>query len=182
MMNLEFKLVVEQRLVLNGCLDWIATAANNEIQVSVVGLTYYWVLSLEKIKTNQAAEIEKLKKRVKKLEGKKKKRTHGLKRMYKVGLSARIVSSDEEAGENVKQDAIVAKKEVSTDDPVTTTGDVVTTARGVEEPEKPLKKKDQIALDEEVARKFKAQMKVEIEEEESITRKKDEANIAMIEQ
>nr|GEW80152.1 hypothetical protein [Tanacetum cinerariifolium] len=29
-------------------------------------------------------------------EGEKKKRTHGLKRMYKVGLSARIVSSDEE--------------------------------------------------------------------------------------
>nr|GEY45703.1 reverse transcriptase domain-containing protein [Tanacetum cinerariifolium] len=111
------------------------------------------------------------------------------------------------AGENVKQDAIVAKKEVSNDDPVTTTGDVVTTARGVEakprergviiqepskfrttsssqpsqlpqakdkgkrimvEPEKPLKKKDQNALDEEVARKFKAQMKVEIEEEEKI--------------
>nr|GEY26387.1 retrotransposon protein, putative, unclassified [Tanacetum cinerariifolium]GEY27501.1 retrotransposon protein, putative, unclassified [Tanacetum cinerariifolium] len=35
------------------------------------------VLSLEQIKTNQAAKIEKLKKRVKKLEGKKKKRTHG---------------------------------------------------------------------------------------------------------
>nr|GFA66530.1 hypothetical protein [Tanacetum cinerariifolium] len=40
-MNLEFKLVVEQRLVLNGCLDWIATTAKNEIQVSVAGLTYY---------------------------------------------------------------------------------------------------------------------------------------------
>nr|GEV76645.1 uncharacterized mitochondrial protein AtMg00810-like [Tanacetum cinerariifolium] len=45
--------------------------------------------------TNQAAKIEKLKKRVKKLEGMKKK-THGLKRLYKVGLSARIVSSDKE--------------------------------------------------------------------------------------
>nr|GEV76288.1 E-beta-farnesene synthase [Tanacetum cinerariifolium] len=54
------------------------------------------VLSLEQINTNQAAKIEKLKKRVKKLEGKKKKRTHGLKRVYKVGLSARIISSDEE--------------------------------------------------------------------------------------
>nr|GEW48676.1 hypothetical protein [Tanacetum cinerariifolium] len=54
------------------------------------------VLSLEQIKTNQAAEIEKLKKRVKKLEGKKKKRTHGLKRIHKFGLSARIVSSDED--------------------------------------------------------------------------------------
>nr|GEY84392.1 hypothetical protein [Tanacetum cinerariifolium] len=48
------------------------------------------VLSLEQIKTNQAAEIERLKKRVKKLEGEKKKRTHGLKRIYKVGGIAEI--------------------------------------------------------------------------------------------
>nr|GEY24899.1 hypothetical protein [Tanacetum cinerariifolium] len=40
-MNLEFKLVVEQRLVINGCLDWIATATKNKIQVSAIGLTYY---------------------------------------------------------------------------------------------------------------------------------------------
>nr|GEX10461.1 putative ribonuclease H-like domain-containing protein [Tanacetum cinerariifolium] len=52
------------------------------------------VLSLEQIKTNQAAEIEKLKKRVKKLEGKKKKRTHELKRLYKVGLSE--INADED--------------------------------------------------------------------------------------
>nr|GEX97028.1 hypothetical protein [Tanacetum cinerariifolium] len=42
-----------------------------------------------------SAEIKKLQKRVKKLEGKKKKITHALKRLYKVGLSFRIVSSDE---------------------------------------------------------------------------------------
>nr|GEV97595.1 hypothetical protein [Tanacetum cinerariifolium] len=55
------------------------------------------VISLEQTKTNQAAKIKKLKKRVKKVEGKKKKkRTHGLKRLYKIGLSARIVSFDEE--------------------------------------------------------------------------------------
>nr|GEU55703.1 hypothetical protein [Tanacetum cinerariifolium] len=42
-----------------------------------------WVVSLEQTKTNQAAKIKKLKKRVKKLEGKKKKRTHSLKRLYK---------------------------------------------------------------------------------------------------
>nr|GEV19596.1 hypothetical protein [Tanacetum cinerariifolium] len=106
------------------------------------------VLSLEQNKTNQASKIEKLKKRVKKLEGKKKKRTHVLKRMYKVGLSARIVSSDEEGldqgrmneedlfgvndldgdevivdvtvGENIEQDATVAEKEVTKDVKVTT--------------------------------------------------------------
>nr|GEU73287.1 hypothetical protein [Tanacetum cinerariifolium] len=54
------------------------------------------VLSLEQIKTNQAAKIEKLKKRVKKLEAKKKKRNQGLKRLYKVGLSTRGESSNKE--------------------------------------------------------------------------------------
>nr|GEV23367.1 putative ribonuclease H-like domain-containing protein [Tanacetum cinerariifolium] len=98
------------------------------------------VLSLEKTKTNQAAEIDKLKKRVKKVKGKKKKRSHRLKRLYKVSLSARSVFSDEEGwgrmndqdlfgvhdldghevfmdvttGENVEQDATVAEKEVTT--------------------------------------------------------------------
>nr|GEZ80030.1 xylulose kinase-1 [Tanacetum cinerariifolium] len=43
-----------------------------------------------------SAKIEKLKKRVKKLKGNKKKRTHGLKKIYKVGLSAKIISSNEE--------------------------------------------------------------------------------------
>nr|GFB05405.1 hypothetical protein [Tanacetum cinerariifolium] len=42
------------------------------------------------------AKIKKLQKRVKKLEGKKNKRTRGLKILCKVGLSARIVSSDKE--------------------------------------------------------------------------------------
>nr|GEY49296.1 putative ribonuclease H-like domain-containing protein [Tanacetum cinerariifolium] len=109
--------------------------------------------------TNQAAKIEKLMKIVKKIEGKKKKRTHGLKRMYKVGLSARIVSSDEEGldqgrmneenlsgvndfdgdevivdvttDENVEHDAIVAKNEVSTTDDEVVTTTEVTTAKDV---------------------------------------------------
>nr|GEU45356.1 hypothetical protein [Tanacetum cinerariifolium] len=45
------------------------------------------------------------------------------------------------------------------------------------EPEKPLKKKYQIAFDEEVVRKLEDEMKAEIEEEERITREKDEENI-----
>nr|GEY82244.1 hypothetical protein [Tanacetum cinerariifolium] len=48
------------------------------------------------------------------------------------------------------------------------------------EPKKPLKMKDQIALDEEVARKLEAEMKAKMEEEERIAREKVEANIAMI--
>nr|GEW21078.1 hypothetical protein [Tanacetum cinerariifolium] len=54
------------------------------------------VLDLEKTKTAQAKEIANLKKRVKRLERKKKSRSHGLKRLYKVGLSARVESSAEE--------------------------------------------------------------------------------------
>nr|GEW33931.1 hypothetical protein [Tanacetum cinerariifolium] len=63
------------------------------------------VLSLEQIKTYQAAKIEKLKKRVKKLEGIQKKRTHGLKRLYKVGLSARVESSEEEESLGDQEDS-----------------------------------------------------------------------------
>ncbi|GJX52716.1 hypothetical protein Tco_0281085 [Tanacetum coccineum] len=46
--------------------------------------------------TTQALEIDSLKRRVKKLENKKRSRTHGLKRLYKVGLSAKVISSDDE--------------------------------------------------------------------------------------
>ncbi|GJU92673.1 hypothetical protein Tco_1317429 [Tanacetum coccineum] len=50
------------------------------------------------------------------------------------------------------------------------------------EPEKPLKKKDQIALDKEVARNHKAQLQAELEEEERLARQKEEeATIALIE-
>ncbi|GJX40453.1 putative ribonuclease H-like domain-containing protein [Tanacetum coccineum] len=49
------------------------------------------------------------------------------------------------------------------------------------EPERPLKKKDQVALDEEMARNLEAQMQAELIEEERLARKKEEeANIALI--
>ncbi|GKB24123.1 putative ribonuclease H-like domain-containing protein [Tanacetum coccineum] len=41
-------------------------------------------------------EIDNLERRVKKLEKKQRSRTHGLRRLYKVGLSARVVSSEDE--------------------------------------------------------------------------------------
>nr|GEV88675.1 hypothetical protein [Tanacetum cinerariifolium] len=130
------------------------------------------VLSLDQTKTYQAAKIKKLKKRVKKLEGKKK-RTYGLKKLYKGrikdqdlfgvhDLDGDDVFVDIITGENVEQDATVAES--------------------VEEPKKPLKKKDQIALDEEVARKLEAEIKAEMDEEERIAREKNEANRAIIEE
>ncbi|GJU48288.1 ribonuclease H-like domain-containing protein [Tanacetum coccineum] len=51
------------------------------------------VLDLEKTKDAQAKEIADLKKRVQKLERKKKSRTTGLKRLRKVGMSRRVKSS-----------------------------------------------------------------------------------------
>nr|GEV45740.1 hypothetical protein [Tanacetum cinerariifolium] len=49
-------------------------------------------------------------------------------------------------------------------------------------PEQPLKRKDQIMIDEEVAKYIEAQMQADLEEEERLARKKKkEANIALIE-
>ncbi|GJT51560.1 uncharacterized mitochondrial protein-like protein [Tanacetum coccineum] len=61
------------------------------------------VLALETTKTTQANEITGLKRRVKKLERRNKSRTHKLKRLYKVGLSARVESSRDE--ESLGEDA-----------------------------------------------------------------------------
>nr|GEU41596.1 hypothetical protein [Tanacetum cinerariifolium] len=134
------------------------------------------VLTLETTKANQALEIGSLKRRVKKLEKKGNKKTCKLKRLYKIGSSTRLESS-EDAGLGDQEDAskqrrmiedldadegvalvdethgrndqdmfdtsifddeevvaeeVVAAKEVSIVDPVTTAGEVVTTA-GVED-------------------------------------------------
>nr|GEW05429.1 ribosomal protein L9/RNase H1 [Tanacetum cinerariifolium] len=54
------------------------------------------VIDLEKTKTTQANEIDSLKRRVKKLERRNKSRTHKLKRLYNVCLTAKVESSDSE--------------------------------------------------------------------------------------
>ncbi|GJQ97257.1 hypothetical protein Tco_0008396, partial [Tanacetum coccineum] len=54
------------------------------------------VLDLEKTKNSQHNEIDSLKRRVKKLEKKRSSRTHKLKRLYKVGLTARVESFGDE--------------------------------------------------------------------------------------
>ncbi|GJZ53658.1 hypothetical protein Tco_0608543 [Tanacetum coccineum] len=61
------------------------------------------VLDLEKTKTTQANEIVSLKRRVKKLEQKKRSRTHGLKISRKVGATAMLESSGDE--ESLGEDA-----------------------------------------------------------------------------
>nr|GEY04669.1 hypothetical protein [Tanacetum cinerariifolium] len=53
------------------------------------------VLDLETTKTTQALEIDSLKRRVKNLKKKQTSRTQKLKRLYKVGVTARVESSDD---------------------------------------------------------------------------------------
>ncbi|GJS88177.1 putative ribonuclease H-like domain-containing protein [Tanacetum coccineum] len=158
------------------------------------------VLDLEKTKTTQANEIASLKRRVKKLEKKRSSRTHKLKRLYKVGLSARVESlvDEEDLGKDaskhgrwinaIDEDEDITLVNVQDDadneifDVDALTGDEVfveqeVAAKGwnvikepnvpvnaasaptkdngkgimIEEPMKPMKKKFQIMLDEEVA-------------------------------
>nr|GEV13294.1 hypothetical protein [Tanacetum cinerariifolium] len=149
------------------------------------------VLDLEKTKTTQFNEIASLKRRVKKLEKRNRLRTHGLKRLYKVGLSARVESSRDE-------ESLVDAAQVSTaTTTVTITTEEITLAQALkalktskpkdkgkgimmEELVKP-KKKDQIRLDEEVAKKLQA----EFDKKERLTREKakkeERANISLIE-
>ncbi|GJU83170.1 putative ribonuclease H-like domain-containing protein [Tanacetum coccineum] len=189
------------------------------------------VFNLEKTKTSQAAEITKLKERVKKLERRNKSRTTGLKRLRKVGRSTRVVSSEDEGlgdqedaskqgrkineidqdAEEVEVEKVVStvEVEVNTASTITTIVNELTLAqtlieikvakpkaviiaatttinvakdRALEkmiEPGKPLKKKDQIMFDKEVAQKLQAQLDAELEEEEKLTRQREEdANIA----
>ncbi|GJR40571.1 hypothetical protein Tco_1216255 [Tanacetum coccineum] len=76
------------------------------------------VLDLETTKITQANEIASLKRRVKKLERRNKSRTHGLKRMYRVGSSRRVESSkdeglgEEDASKQGRIADIVANKDI----------------------------------------------------------------------
>nr|GEX17628.1 putative ribonuclease H-like domain-containing protein [Tanacetum cinerariifolium] len=68
------------------------------------------VLKLEKTKTTQGNEINSLKRRVKKLKKKQRSRTRKLKRLYKVGLTARVKSSRDE--QNLGKDASKQKRRI----------------------------------------------------------------------
>ncbi|GJZ38277.1 hypothetical protein Tco_0584468 [Tanacetum coccineum] len=102
------------------------------------------VLALETTKSNQALEIESLKRRVKSLEKRRKSRTPGFKRLRKgrkiadldVDAEVTLVDKTQEMNDaNLMFDTGVLEKqetefekEVSAADPVTTAGEVVTTA------------------------------------------------------
>nr|GEV18179.1 hypothetical protein [Tanacetum cinerariifolium] len=69
------------------------------------------ILDLEKTKTTQAMEITNLKKRVKKLEKKQRSKTHKLKRLYKVGLIARVDYSKDK--QSLGKDASKHEKKIN---------------------------------------------------------------------
>nr|GEZ06863.1 hypothetical protein [Tanacetum cinerariifolium] len=164
------------------------------------------VLDLEKTKTTQRNEIDSLKRRVKKLERRNRSRTHKRKRLYKVGLSARVESSGDE--ESLGEDASKQDRWIDADDEITlvndadnemfdvddlgkstTTTTTTTSSQQSHDKGKGImiekhvkhKKKDQIRLDGEAALKLQD----EFDEEERIAReraeKEQEANIALIE-
>ncbi|GKC39988.1 hypothetical protein Tco_1052372, partial [Tanacetum coccineum] len=149
------------------------------------------VLDLEKTKTAQAQEITSLKLRVKRFArvvssdeaslGDQEDTSKQGRKIDDINVDAEITLVDETQGrhddnpmfdtgvlndEEVFAGHDMAEKEVSTADPVTTVGEVVTTANGqgskdkgkakMKEPEKPLKMKDQIKFDEEEALRLKA--------------------------
>ncbi|GJY90954.1 reverse transcriptase domain-containing protein [Tanacetum coccineum] len=77
---------------------------------------YFWddpylVLDLENIKTTQQNKIDSLKRRVKKLDKKRSSRTHRMKRLYKVGLTARVESSGDE--EDLGKDASKQRRRIN---------------------------------------------------------------------
>ncbi|GJX32612.1 hypothetical protein Tco_0242467 [Tanacetum coccineum] len=161
------------------------------------------VLDLEKTKTTQHNEIASLKRRVKKLEKKDRSRTHRLNILYKVGLTARVESSNneeslgEDASKHGRIDAIDADEEITMvsvhdvnvfagEEVFATTVDDITLAqekgKGILiELVKLMNKKDLIRLDDETALNLQA----EFDEEERLAREKaekeKEANIALIE-
>ncbi|GKD25607.1 hypothetical protein Tco_1231821, partial [Tanacetum coccineum] len=99
-------IIAQTRLKLNELMALCTTLQNR-------------VLDLEKTKTTQHNEIASLKRRVKKLEKKDRSRTHRLKRLYKVGLTARVSSSDneeslgEDASKQGRIDAIDVDEEIT---------------------------------------------------------------------
>ncbi|GJV30797.1 hypothetical protein Tco_1391197 [Tanacetum coccineum] len=153
------------------------------------------VLDLEKTKTTQQNEIASLKRRVKKLE-QKKRRINAIDADKDITLvnvqdDAEMFNVNTLTGDEVFTEQEVTAKDVNlTIDEVTLAQELAALksvkpkGKGimVEEPVKTMKKKDLIRLDEEIASKLQA----EFDEEERLAREKaekeQEANVALIEE
>ncbi|GKE82667.1 hypothetical protein Tco_1552667 [Tanacetum coccineum] len=190
------------------------------------------VLDLENTKTAQAKEISSLKLRVKRLEKNGGSRTHKLKRLFKLGRFAQLVSSEDEGLDDIDQvrevtlvgetqgrydDAqmfnidvyngeevfVVEQSEKVVEEVVSTakvsaaatiTTEEITLAQALAElrsakpkdkgkakmikPEKPLKMKEQITLDKELAFKLQAEEEEQARLAREKAKKVEEANIS----
>ncbi|GKD79712.1 hypothetical protein Tco_1342333 [Tanacetum coccineum] len=162
------------------------------------------VLDLQKAKDAQAKEIDALKKRIQRLERRKISRPTGLKRLRKVGMSRSVESStDQESLDETQkrqdEDLMFDLLEFLEDEEMhveanlmgknnkSSTRDTISSSKDkgkgiMIEPEVPLKRKDQISLDEQIARDIQAKLDAELLEEQKLARKQEEeANIALIE-
>ncbi|GJX83729.1 hypothetical protein Tco_0333210 [Tanacetum coccineum] len=147
------------------------------------------VLDLETTKTAQAKEIASLKKRVKKMERKRKSKTPGMKRLFKVDRSPQVISSEDEGlddqedaskqerkiadidadAEEVEVEKVVSTAEVITNSATIITVDELTLAQTLIE----------IKATKPKVRGVVIQEPTELEEEERLAREReDDINIA----
>ncbi|GKB31562.1 hypothetical protein Tco_0870963, partial [Tanacetum coccineum] len=132
------------------------------------------VLDLEASETAQDQEILSLKQRVKKLEKKKKSKPHGLIRLYKGKNDDNLLF---DTGVLDGQE-VMADKDVSTADPVTTANVEVTTSSATTTTEEQTPASTPI-----VSSSQPSQVKDKVEEEEErLVKEKNEANIALTEE
>ncbi|GJY67575.1 hypothetical protein Tco_0469813 [Tanacetum coccineum] len=140
------------------------------------------VLDLEKAKSDQAIEIACLKKRVEKLERRRKFRTIRLKRLKKVDLDAddevTLVNETQER----QDEELMFDTGVLDGDEIAAPTIPVSTATIIEETLAKTLMEIKVTLDEQMARDLQAQLEAElIKEERKERQKEEEANIALIE-
>nr|GEU64837.1 hypothetical protein [Tanacetum cinerariifolium] len=150
------------------------------------------VLDLENTKTTQTLEINSFK-RVKKLEKMQRLRTHKLKRLYKVCLTARVNSSNEASvGEDASKQGRITD-DIDADEGITIVDETVENQgmfNDQEDAEMLFDVTDdlhvQIMLDEEVALKLQAKLQAEFDKEQRLASEKaqqeEELNNALIEE
>nr|GEY24865.1 hypothetical protein [Tanacetum cinerariifolium] len=148
----------------------IAVQEDDEVLDACVALTRR-VKHMEYNKVAQALEITKLKRRVKKLKRGNKVKVLKLRRLKKVGTSQRIDSSDDT---KKRSGYPRSKKESTTIKPAETKSKDKGKGIMVEDP-KPIKKKQQVEMDEEYARKLHEELNKYIDWDVAIDHVKQKA-------